>query len=121
MLIYNSESHEITDWVLYLLIIIFGLSNFTPYSGSDTTRLVPGDDDLKIRWRNRAFWKHIRHDEVEKIVLGKPYILVYRKGKKPLRLDIDFLEKEQRSQVSDFFLEYAMQRNLVIEKHGLNQ
>ncbi len=121
MLIYNSGSHEITDWVLYILMLIFGINNFTPYSGSDTTRLVPGDNGLKIRWRSWAFWKLIRPDEVEKIILGRPYVLVYRKGKKPLRLDIDYLEKEQKTQVNDFFLEYARQKNLVIEKHGLDE
>jgi len=104
-----------------ILLIVLGISNFTPYSGSTSASLVPGSHDLKIRWRNWAFWKLIRPAEVEKIILGRLFILINRTGKKPVRLNVDSFEKDQRTRIFSFFIEYAKQKNLVLERHGLSE
>lgn len=112
---------SIINWIINILLIILGISNFTPYSGSSSTSLIPGGQDLRIRWRGWAIWKLIRPDEVEKIVLGRLFILINRKEKKPLRLDLDSFEKDQKTQIYNFFIEYAKQKNIVIERHGLSE
>lgn len=117
----SSAKHEVINWVLNILLIVLGIINFTPYSGSVTTRLIPGDNDLRIRWRGWMFWKLIRPDEVEKIVLDRLFILINRKEKKPVRLDLDSLEKDQKTQIYNFFIEYAEQKSLPVERPGSNQ
>ncbi|MCU0415397.1 MAG: hypothetical protein MUE91_13535 [Ignavibacteriaceae bacterium] len=104
-----------------IFIIILGISNFTPYSGSSSTSLVPGGHDLKIRWRGWALWKHVRPEEVEKIVLDRLFILINRKERKPVRLDLDSFEKEQKTQIYNFFIEYAKLKNIPLERPGSNQ
>jgi len=107
--------------IINILIIILGISNFTPLSGSTSTSLIPGGQDLRIRWRGWALWKHLQPEEVEKIVLDRLFILINRKDKKPVRLDLDSFEKEQKTQIYNFFIEYSKQKNLTVERHGLNQ
>jgi hypothetical protein len=109
----------IIKWIANILIIILGISNFTPLSGSSSTSLVPGDHDLRIRLRGWMFWKLIRPDEVEKIVLGRLFILINRKEKKAVRLDLDSFEKDQKTEIYTFFIEYAEQKSLPVERHGL--
>jgi hypothetical protein len=115
------EELSIIRWITNILLIILGISNFTPYSGSSTTSLVPGGQDLRIRWRGWIFWKLIRPGEVEKIVLGRLFILINNKDRKPVRLDLDSFEKDQKTRICNFFIEYAKQKNLPVERHGLSQ
>lgn len=115
----TSAKHEAINWVLNIFLIVLGILNFTPYSGSVTTSLIAGDKDLRIRWRGWMFWKLIRPDDVEKIVLGRLFILINRKEKKAVRLDLDSLEKDQKTQIYNFFIEYSKQKNLSVERHGL--
>jgi hypothetical protein len=117
----SSAKHEVINWILNILLIVLGILNLTPYSGSVTTSLIPGDHDLRIRWRGWMFWKLIRPEEVEKIVLGRLFILINRKDKKPVRLDLDSLEKDQKTSIYNFFIEYSKQKNLSVERHGLSQ
>jgi hypothetical protein len=117
----NPGELRINNWILNILLIIVGISNFTPYSGSTTASLIPGSHDLRIRWRGWVLWKLIHPDEVEKIVLGRLFILIRRKDKKPVRLDVDSFENNQKTQIFNFFIEYAKQNNLVLEKHGMNE
>lgn len=117
----STLKHEEVNWGLNILLLVFGILNFTPFSGSSSTRLIPGGHDLRIRWRGWALWKLIRPDEVEKIVLGRLFILINRTDKKPVRLDLDSLDKDQKTQIYNFFIEFAKQKNLTVERHGLSQ
>ncbi len=117
----NSGEMRIENWIINILLIILGISYFTPYSGSATASLIPGSHDLRIRWRGWVIWKLLRPDEVEKIVLGRLFILITRKDKKPVRIDVDSFEKDQKTQIFNFFIEYAKQKNLPVERHGLSQ
>jgi hypothetical protein len=121
LLFLHSEQREAVDWILYSLMIILGALNFTPLSGSNKSEIIPADQNLKIRWRNWYRWKLICSDEIEKIVLGRPFILINRKENKPVRIDVDFLEEAQKTEVFNFFIEYARQKSLVLEKHGLSE
>lgn len=114
----NSGEMRIVNWITNILLIILGISNFTTFSGSTTASLIPGNHDLRIKWRGWVLWKLIRPEEVQKIVLGRLFILITRKDKKSVRIDIDSFEEDQKTQIFNFFLEYAKQKNLVLEKHG---
>lgn len=117
----NYREMLVISWITNILLIILGISNFTPFSGSAKACLVPGAHDLRIIWRGWALWKLIRPAEVEKIVLGRLFILILRKERKPVRLDVDSFEKDQKTQIYNFFTEFAKQKNLPVERHGLSQ
>ena len=117
----NSGEMRIVSWITNILLIILGISNFTPYSGSTSSSLIPGNKDLRIRWRGWILWKLVRPDDVQKIVLGRFFILISRKDKKPVRLEVDSFEKDQKTQIFNFFVEYAKQNNMVLEKHGQDE
>jgi hypothetical protein len=102
-------------------MIILGALNFTPLSGSNKSEIILVDQNLKIRWRNWYRWKLICSDEIEKVVLGRPFILINRKKNKPVRIDVDFLEEAQKTEVCNFFTEYAGQKSLALEKHGFSE
>jgi cell division protein FtsW (lipid II flippase) len=91
LLFSDSEQRVPKDWVIFGLLIIMGILNFTPLSGSDKSCINPGGQDLKIRWRNWYRWKLIRPDEIDKIVLGRFFILINKKEKKAVRMDVNFL------------------------------
>jgi hypothetical protein len=99
-------------------VILVAILNFTTLSGSDKTQLIPGEKDLKVIWRGWVRWKLIRPAEVGKIVLGRLAVLIYSKDTKPVRLDVSSLEKEQRTKVYSFLIEYARLNNIVTERHG---
>lgn len=117
----NPAEMHIVNWITNILLIILGISNFTTFSGSTTASLIPGNNDLRIRWRGWVLWKLVRPEEVEKIVLDRLFILITRKDKKPVRIDIDSFEKDQKTQVFNFFIEFARQKNLVLERHGSSE
>jgi len=121
LLFLHTRPREESNWILYSIMIILGALNFTPLSGSNKSEIIPVEPNLKIRWRNWYRWKLISSYEIEKIVLGRSFILINRKENKPVRIDIDFLEEARKTEVSDFFTEYSKQKSLVLEKHGLSE
>jgi uncharacterized membrane protein YobD (UPF0266 family) len=58
----------------------------------------------------------IPETEIEKIILAKDGIKIYRKDKKAVKLLIYYMEKEQKNKVYIFFTEYAREKNFVLER-----
>jgi hypothetical protein len=75
-----------------------------------------GEGNLKIKWRGWIREVTIPETEIEKITLASKYVLISRKSKKALRMEINTLKIEQRTIVYEFLIEYARQKNLVLEK-----
>lgn len=117
----NTKENTPLNWTLIILLIFIGIINFTPLLGSGRIDIIPREQDLRIRWRKWSLWKNIRHDDIEKIVLGRFFILILKKEGKKVRLDIDYLKEEKKTRLFNFFVEYARQKNKVIERHGLSE
>jgi hypothetical protein len=110
------ESLKFFDWVFTFFFLLVGIIYFTPLSGSDKSCIQSAEGNLKIRWRNWYREVLIPDIEIEKITLTRFFVKISRKGEKPVRMDIDFLEKEQKTKVYELLIEYAKERNLVLEK-----
>lgn len=73
-------------------------------------------EGLKIRWFNWLKGKDVPDSEIEKIILGRLYIHINRKDKKPVKLILEGLEKADKTRLYEFMIEYSKQKNLVLER-----
>ncbi|MCX6325712.1 MAG: hypothetical protein NT144_03520 [Bacteroidia bacterium] len=86
--------------------------------GNNETKFVVSDDNLKIKWRTKVGEVIIKNNEIEKIILRNKKIEIQRKEKKAVVLSFgEWLWKlEDKTKVYEFMIEYAQQKNLVLEK-----
>jgi hypothetical protein len=116
-LIFGKGSMSLKGWLEAGLFFLVGVVYITPLSGSEKTCLTAGEGVLKILWRGSIKEVSIPNTGIEKITLTGNYILIGRKGKKAKSLDITLLEKDQKTKIYEFMIEYAKQNNLVIERY----
>ena len=74
-------------------------------------------EGLKIRWFNWLKGKDVPDSEIQKIILGKLYIHINRKDKKPVKLNLEGLEKADKTRLYEFLIEYSKQMNLTLERN----
>jgi hypothetical protein len=106
--------HCITSIAFVLMGVIF----LTPLVGNNETSFVVGEGNLKIKWRTKIREIIIQDTEIEKIILRNIKIEIQRKGKKAVVLPLgEWLWKlEDKAKVYEFMIEYARQKNLILEK-----
>ncbi|MGD0342305.1 MAG: hypothetical protein ABSA76_11445 [Bacteroidales bacterium] len=118
MFIVSFSSGKILMKITPFFIVFFGLYLLTNGFGLERCWFRTGNNCLIIKWRNRVAPVQIHNSRVFKISLERTRVMIYRKEENPLKLDISFLEKEQKAEIFNFLIEYAKQKNLVIEKHS---
>jgi len=98
--------------------VLIGVIFLTPLVGNNETSFVVGDGNLKIKWRTRIRKIIIQDTEIEKIILRNKKIEIQRKGKKTVVLPFgEWLWKlEDKTKVFEFMIEYARQKNIILEK-----
>ena len=118
LLFLSGEPLTLSDRIRSISMILMGVIFFTPLLGNNETRFVAGDDNLKIKWRTKIREIIIKDNEIEKIILRNKKIEIQRKEKKAVVLLFgEWLWKlEDKTKVYEFMIEYAQQKNLVLEK-----
>lgn len=106
------DSLRFFDFIFFIVFMISGLSLITNGFGTDRSYIHTCDGHLKIKWINRLRSVNVCDDEIVKITLTRFKIIIDRKDLKQLILNIDFLERDQKKEVYDFFIEYAGNKNL---------
>lgn len=112
----SDESLTLSDWIRSILYVLIGVIFFTPLVGNNETRFVVGDGNLKIKWVTKIREIIIQDNEIEKIILRSKKIKIQRKEKKALVLPFEQLKLEDKTKVYEFMIEYARQKNIVLEK-----
>jgi hypothetical protein len=112
------ESDNIIIRIAPVFIVFFGIYLLTNGFGLERCWLRTGNNSLIIKWINRITPVQIHDSRIFKISLERTRVMIFRKENKPLKLDINFLEKEQKTEVYNFLIEYTKQKNLVLEKHS---
>lgn len=111
-LIFDKDPVEGADWNRSIFIFIFGiLILIQPFWGINRSKIEISDGCLVIRlvgWINTV---RVKESEIERIILGKGGIKLYRTGKKPVSIYLYSLGREQKEQVYRFFTDYAYQNN----------
>ncbi|MFH0842054.1 MAG: hypothetical protein V1903_05465 [Bacteroidota bacterium] len=103
---------DILELVLLALIYTGVLIFITIPAGIKLT-----GEGLKIRWFNWLKEKNIPDTEIEKIILGRLYIHINRKDKKPMKLILEGLEKADKTRLYEFLIEYSKQKSLGLERN----
>jgi hypothetical protein len=104
------------DWTRPIIFWVIGILFLTPLAGSVKSQVEISEGCLKIIWMNWIRTVTIPETEIEKIILAKDGIKIYRKDKKAVKLLIYYMEKEQKNKVYIFFTEYAREKNFVLER-----
>ena len=115
-LILEKDSLEGKDWVRSIVFFILGIIFFTPLMGSTKSQIKISEGCLNIIWMNWIRTITIMETEIERIVLAKEGVKIYRKGKKAVKILLYGMEKEQKNQVYKFFTEYAQKKNFILGK-----
>jgi hypothetical protein len=118
LLFFYDKPLTLSNLIRPIFAVILGVIFFTPLVGNNETNFVVGDGNLKIKWRTRIRKIIIQDTEIKKIILRNKKIEIQRKGKKAVVLPFgEWLWKlEDKTKVYEFMIEYARQKNLVLEK-----
>jgi hypothetical protein len=116
LLFHSDEPLTLLDWIRSVVFVLIGVIHFTPLVGNNETRFVVGDGNLKIKWRLKIGEIIVKDNEIEKIILRNKTIEIQRKGKKAVVLPFVQWKLEDKTKVFEFMIEYARQKNLILEK-----
>lgn len=108
----NMGDLKFFDWVYFTAFMISGGALLSSGFGTEKSYFISAADYLKIKWINRLRAVIVKDTEIERITLTRFKVIISRKGEKKLNLNIDFLERDQKKEVYDYFIEYARTRNL---------
>jgi len=115
-LFFSGDPLRLMDWIKSIGFVLLGVLWFTPLVGNSETKLVVGDGILKIKWRTKIREIIIMENEIEKILLKINLIEIRRKEKEPVILIFEKMKLEDKTKVYEFMIEYARQKNIVLEK-----
>jgi hypothetical protein len=118
LLFHSDEPLTLLDWIRSVVFVLIGVIHFTPLAGNNETRFVVGDGNLKIKWRLKIGEIIVKDNEIEKIIMRNKKIEILRKGKKAVVLTFEQWKwkLEDKTKVYEFMIEYARQKNLILEK-----
>jgi hypothetical protein len=112
------KSDNIIIKIAPVFIVFFGIYLLTNGFGLERCWFKADDNSLIIKWINRITPVHVHDSRIFKISLERTRVMIYRKEDQPLKLDLSFLEKEQKTDVYQFLIDYSRQKNITLEKHS---
>jgi hypothetical protein len=115
-LILGKTPHEQKDWIISIMFFILGIVHFTPLMGSTKSQIQIYEESLKIMWMNWIRSVTIRENEIERIVMARDGIKIYRKSEKVVKILLYNMKREQKTLVYTFFEKYCHQKGFVLEK-----
>jgi hypothetical protein len=118
MFIASLDSDKIVIKITPFFMVFFGIYIITNGFGLERCWFRTGDNCIIIKWINRIAPLQIHDSRIFKISLERTRVMIYRKEGRPLKLDVTFLEKQQKTEIYNFLIEYAKQKNLTLERHS---
>ncbi len=114
----SRESSRIILPLTSFFFALFGIYQITNGFGLERSWFKTGDNFIMIKWIDSIQPVQIHDISITKISLERSRIIIFRKSRKPLKLNLSFLEREQKNEVYEFLINYSKQRNLTLEKHS---
>ncbi len=108
------NSHHVFDMILCLFFIFYGLYNMTNGFGIEKLYISVTENGLKIKWMDWVRAKMLSDSQVENIKLGRNSITISRKESKSVKLKLGYMETKQKSEIYNFFIDYASAKNLLL-------
>jgi hypothetical protein len=112
------ESDKVIVKIAPVFIVFFGIYLLTNGFGLERCWFRTGDNCLIIKWINRINPVQIHDSRIFKIGLERTRVMIFRKGDKPLKLDISHLEKGQKTEIYNFLISYAKSKSLTLERNS---
>jgi hypothetical protein len=112
------ESKKIIYPLAAFFFAFYGIYQLTNGLGIENCWFKTGDNFIIIKWIDSLRPVQIHDTGIVKISIERSRIIIFQKSRKPLKLNLSFLEREQRKEVYDFIINYTKQRNLTLEKHS---
>jgi hypothetical protein len=108
----NLGDLNIFDLFYFIVFMISGGALLTNGFGTEKSYIFSGDDYLRIKWLNRFRAIIIKDNEIKKITLTRYKVVIEKAAGKNLNLNLDFLERDQKKEVYDYFIQYAKEKKL---------
>ena len=93
-----------------------GIFFFTPLVGSARSKAEIINGSLKIKWDGWIKTVVVQESEIERIILRKDSVRIFRKEDKPVKVLLHFMGRDHRIKAYKFFTEYARQKNITLVK-----
>jgi hypothetical protein len=107
--------------VLGITWTLIGALNFISAFGANSSTVQSREGLITVKWLNWMKSKVVQDSEIEKITITKFHIVIERKGKKHVKLPVDFFRLNQKREVYTFFIGLSKQKNYPLEKIGFGQ
>ena len=117
MFIAYFREYKIIPLIASFFIALNGVYLVTNGFGLERTWLRTGDNFILIKWINMIAPVQLHDIRIDRIIFERVQIVIHQKSKKPLKLRLNHLEKEQKKEVYEFLTDYSKNHNLSLEKH----
>lgn len=115
-ILFTMDVQKIIYLITAFLFAFAGIYQITNGLGLERSWFRTGSDFIIIKWSNMINPVQIHDIRIAKILLTKSRILIHQHSKKPLKLNIEFLEKEQKKEIYEFFIDYSNKKNIELVK-----
>jgi hypothetical protein len=109
---YVAEVSKIIYLMMSLFFLLYGIYQITNGFGLERAWFTSRGDYIIIKWINFINPVQIHNTRISKISLTRTRIEIHQKAKKPLKLDLGFLDRVQKKEVYDFLIGYAKTNNI---------
>jgi hypothetical protein len=116
MLILLFDTKNLIYILAALLVAFNGIYFLTNSFGLEKSWIRIRPDYLSIKWSDRIRPIRIHDSAINKICLERLKITIHLNHRNPLKLNINYFEKEQKTEIYRFFIDFAKGKNLVLEK-----
>jgi len=111
-LIAHIREMKFFDWFYTIVYTGIGVVQFTSAFAFDLSEIIIENDFIRIRWLNWFKPRIVYYSEIDKLTLTMFDIQISRKGKKTLKLPLDFMEISQMREVREFFLKLSAEKGI---------
>jgi hypothetical protein len=118
MFIVFIEEKKLIPILASLFIAINGIYLLTNGFGLERCWFKTGEDYIIIKWSSKIRPVQIHNTRISKISLERTRIVIHQKSMKPLKLNLGFMEREQKKEVYEFLIGYSKKKNINLEKHS---
>lgn len=105
---------KVYHWVFGITFIFLSIAYFTNMFGTEISYIHYGPDYIKIKWINRIRPVIVNDAEIENIILTRFKVIIHRTSEKNLSMNLDFLERDQKKEVYDYFIDYSFKKNIIL-------
>jgi hypothetical protein len=111
------EDQEILHLFFPAALVLKGVYDLFNGFGLERSWLRTGSDFITIKWSNKLNPVTIHIAGIREITLTRFSVSISCKSRKPLKLDIGYLDLDQKKELYQFLVDYATKRDLKLVRN----